>query len=140
MAASDNLKHADFPLAMEITATGSAQSPHDTSIAQGSDGNIYMLACADRSGSSRFRAKLKAMENQPDAAAAARVPDCNGVTLVPGTEYRARWSKGSLKLLVTPSDEKGPKAKEATFTVINSRRMTVEENRQCQVCSLAREQ
>lgn len=138
-AANDKNGPKDYPLALEVYGTQSVNNPHDTSVAKASDGNMYVIACADRSGASRFRAAVKAMENEKDAAAEAKVPDCGGVTLVPGVPYRARWNKGELKILVSSTDGKS-KPKESTYTVIRSQKMTVDEMQDCKACVLVKEQ
>ncbi len=86
---ADKHSQRDYPLALEVSETQSAEKAHDVSLAKSSDGNMYVISCADRSGASRFRAAVKTLEGEKDAATAATVPDCDGVTLVPGFVYRA---------------------------------------------------
>lgn len=138
---ADKHNQKDYSLALEVSETQSAEKAHDVSIAKSSDGNMYVISCADRSGGSRFRAAVKTLEGEKDAAATAAVPDCGGLTLVPGFVYRARWQKGNLKILVQgPGQDAEPKAKEATFTVIRAQKMTVQETQDCKACVLAKEQ
>jgi hypothetical protein len=99
LRAADKHNQKDYSLALEVYETQSADKPHDVSTAKASDGNMYVISCADRSGASRFRAAVKTLEGEKDAATAATVPDCGGLTLIPGVVYRARWQKGSLKIL-----------------------------------------
>jgi len=138
---ADRRNQKDYSLALEVSETQSAEKAHDVSIAKSSDGNIYVISCADRSGASRLRSAAKSLEGEKDAAAAAAVPDCGGLTLVPGVVYRARWQKGNLKILVQSSGQGAEqKAKEATFTVIRAQRMTVQETQDCKACALVKEQ
>jgi hypothetical protein len=138
---TDKYNQKDYSLALEVSETQSAEKAHDVSLVKSSDGNMYVISCADRSGASRFRAAVKTLEGEKDAAAAATVPDCGGLTLVPGFVYRARWQKGNLKILVQePGQNAGPKAKEAAFTVIRAQKMTVKDTQDCKACVLAKEQ
>jgi hypothetical protein len=139
---ADKHNQKDYSLALEVSETQSAEKAHDVSLAKSSDGNMYVISCADRSGGSRFRAAVKSLEGEKDAAAAAAVPDCGGLTLVPGVVYRARWQKGNLKILFQePGQDVGAKTKEATFTVIRAqKKMTVQETQDCKVCVLVKEQ
>ncbi|MGA8492534.1 MAG: hypothetical protein WB711_19060 [Terriglobales bacterium] len=140
-AGADKHSQTDYSLALEVSETQSQERAHDVSIAKASDGNMYVISCADRSGASRFRAAVKTLEGEKDAAAAATVPDCGGLTLVPGVVYRARWQKGNLKILVQePGQDAGSKAKEATFTVIRAQKMTVKDAGDCKACILVKEQ
>jgi hypothetical protein len=55
--------------------------------------------------------------------------------------YRARWQKGSLKILAQePGQDSGSKAKEATFTVVRAQKMTVQDTQDCKACVLVKEQ
>ena len=141
LRAADKHNQKDYSLALEVYETQSADKPHDVSTAKASDGNMYVISCADRSGASRFRAAVKTLEGEKDAATAATVPDCGGLTLVPGVVYRARWQKGSLKILVQgPEQDAEAKTKEATFTVIRAQKMTTQERHDCKACVLVKEQ
>jgi hypothetical protein len=138
---ADKHSQKDYSLALEVSETQSAEKAHDVSLVKSSDGNMYVISCADRSGASRFRASVKTLEGEKDAAAAATVPDCGGLTLVPGFVYRARWQKGNLKILVQePGQSAGPKAKEATFTVVRAQKMTVQDTQDCKACVLVKAQ
>jgi hypothetical protein len=138
---ADKHNQKDYSLALEVYETQSADKPHDVSTAKASDGNMYVISCADRSGASRFRAAVKTLEGEKDAATAATVPDCGGLTLVPRVVYRARWQKGSLKILVQgPGQDAEAKAREATFTVIRAQKMTTQERQDCKACVLVKEQ
>jgi len=124
---SDRQKATDYPLALEVHETESAGTFHDVSLVEASDGNIYSIACPVAGGG------LVGMLTNPR---------CDDVTLVPGTVYRARWQKGNLRILITDNDRQGSakKSREATFTVVGSKKMSTEESSRCKVCVLAKEQ
>jgi len=138
---ADKHNQKDYSLALEVSETQSKEKAHDVSLAKSSDGNMYVISCADRSGASRLRGAVKTLEGDKDAAAAATVPDCGGLILVPGVVYRARWEKGNLKILVQePGQDAASKAREAAFTVIRAQKMTVKDAEDCKACILVNEQ
>ena len=138
---ADKHSQKDYSLALEVSETQSKEKAHDVSLVKSSDGNMYVISCADRSGASKFRGAVKTLEGDKDAAAAATVPDCGGLTLIPGVVYRARWQKGNLRILVPESgQDAASKAKDATFTVIRAQKMTAQETQDCKVCILVKDQ
>lgn len=136
--AGDKRAEKDYTFALEIYETQSIDKPHDVSIAKASDGNLYFLACADRSGKSRLRARVRILQGRSDAAATEELPDCAGAVLVPGVTYRARWQKGQIKVLVAADDSES-KSRESTYTVTRSQKMTAEEERDCAACVLVKQ-
>jgi len=121
--AADKQKQKDYPLALEIFETRSGESAHDLTLAKASDGNLYAISCPAPGGG------IVGMLTDPH---------CSDVAMVPGSTYRARWNRGQLKVLIPP-DKSGGRQREATFTVLHSKKMTAEEMESCKVCVLVKE-
>jgi hypothetical protein len=111
-------KQDDYPLAIDIVGTSTVENAHDAVVVKGSDGNLYSIFCPDEPG----------WIND--------IHHCINITLVPGNVYRARWHKGNMEILVS----EGSKAKEGTFVVIRSQKMTADQIQDCKVCVVTKEQ